>query len=180
MMLQLEDDNPPLAAPFGPPDQTVMGMRFAEIMRELNANNDEVAPLLAQRGERETIIRNAEAHVRSAEEALHFESQQRSVAISMAREVASGQTAVLHQMEQLAQTRIVEQAAQADRVAIMYANAEQQLFTLEILVTETKAKAEESSQLLSGSVSAVYALEGETSRLQQVINMRCEEITQLT
>ena len=28
--------------------------------------------------------------------------------------------------------------------------------------------------------SVVYALEGETSRLQQVINMRCEEITQLT
>ena len=45
---------------------------------------------------------------------------------------------------------------------------------------ETKSKAEESSQLLSGSVSAVYALEGETSRLQQIINMRCEEITQLT
>jgi hypothetical protein len=33
---------------------------------------------------------------------------------------------------------------------------------------------------LSGSVSAVYALEGETSLLQQIINMRCEEITQLT
>ena len=62
----------------------------------------------------------------------------------------------------------------------MYASAEQQIFSLEHMVIEAKAIAEESSQLLSGSVSAVYALEGETSRLQQTINMRCEEITQLT
>ena len=32
---------------------------------------------------------------------------------------------------------------------------------------------------MSGSVSAVYALEGETSRLQQTINMHREEIVQL-
>ena len=42
-----------------------------------------------------------------------------------------------------------------------------------------KAKTEESSQLLSGSVSTVYALEGETSRLQQTINVHREEIVQL-
>ena len=59
-------------------------------------NNDEVASLYAQRSDRDAIIRNAEAHVRSAEEAVHFESQQRDVAMSMAREVASGQTAVAH------------------------------------------------------------------------------------
>ena len=74
----------------------------------------------------------------------------------------------------------MEQAAQADRITTMYANAEQQVFSLEDLVRETKTKAEESLQLLSGSVSAVYAPAGETSRLQQIINMRCEEITQLT
>jgi hypothetical protein len=62
----------------------------------------------------------------------------------------------------------------------VYASAEQQIFSLENLVRETKAKADESSQLLSGSVSVVYALEGETSRLQQIVNMRGEEITQLT
>jgi hypothetical protein len=85
MSLQLEDDNPPLAAPSGPPDHTIMGMHFAEIMQELNAKNDEAASLLAQRGQRDAIIRHAEAHVRSAEEALNFESQQRDVAISMAK-----------------------------------------------------------------------------------------------
>ena len=48
------------------------------------------------------------------------------------------------------------------------------------MVQEAKAKTEEYAQLLSGSVSTVYALEGETSELQQTIVMRCEEITQLT
>jgi len=55
----------------------------------------------------------------------------------------------------------------------------QQIFTLESVVGDAKAKSEESSQLLSGSVSAVYALEGETSRLQQTINMHREAIVQL-
>ena len=74
MMLPLEDDNPPLAPPFGLPEQerTVMGEHVAEIMRELNANNDEVAFLHAQRSDRDAVIRNAEAHVRSVEEALRF------------------------------------------------------------------------------------------------------------
>ena len=56
---------------------------------------------------------------------FNFESQQRDVAISMAREVASGQTVVLHQVEQRAETKMVEQAAQADRTATRYADAEQ-------------------------------------------------------
>ena len=47
------------------------------------------------------------------------------------------------------------------------------------MVLDAKAKSEESSQLLSGSASAVYALEGETSRLQQTINIHREEIVQL-
>ena len=47
------------------------------------------------------------------------------------------------------------------------------------MVRDAKAKTEESSQLLSGSVSAVYALEGETSPLQQTTNMHREEIVQL-
>ncbi len=66
----------------------------------------------------------------------------------MAREVASGQNTVLHQVEQRAKYHIVEQAAQADRATVLYANAEQQIFSLESLVRETKSKAEENSQLL--------------------------------
>jgi len=49
MLLQLEDDNPPLAAPLGLPTCTVMGEHFAEIMQELNAKNDEIASSHAQR-----------------------------------------------------------------------------------------------------------------------------------
>jgi hypothetical protein len=148
-------------------------------MQELNANNDEVASLHAQRSDRDAVIRNAEVHIRSAEEALHLESQQRDVAISMAREVATGQTAVLHQLEQRAENQMVEQAAQAGRITTMYTDAEQHISSLEHMVRDAKAKSEETSQLLPGTVSAVYALEGATSRLQQTINMHCEEITQL-
>ncbi len=68
------------------------------------------------------------------------------------------------------------QAAQASRVTIMYADAEHQTFALECMVRDAKAGTEESSQLLFGSVSTVYALEGETSRLQHTINAHREEV----
>ena len=97
----------------------------------------------------------------------------------MPREVATGQTVVLRQLEQRAENQMVEQAAQAGRIATMYTDAEQQIFSLEHMVRDAKAKSEESSQLLSGSVSTVYTLEGEASLLQQTINMHCEEIAQL-
>ena len=72
-----------------------MGDHCAEIMKELNAKNDEVAFLSAQRSDRDADIQHAEVHISSAEAALHLESQQRDVAISMAREVATGQSAVV-------------------------------------------------------------------------------------
>ena len=43
----------------------------------------------------------------------------------------------------------MEQAAQASRVTTMYADAEQQIFTLEGMVRDAKAKTEEYAQLLS-------------------------------
>ena len=90
-----------------------MGNHYAEIMKELNAKNDDVAFLSAQKIDRDSVIQNAEIHIRSAEAALHHESQQRDVAISMAREVATGQSAALLQVEHQAEYRVVEQAAQA-------------------------------------------------------------------
>jgi acetolactate synthase small subunit len=47
------------------------------------------------------------------------------------------------------------------------------------MVRDAKAKTEEHAQLLSGSVSTVYALECGTSRLQKTINTHREEIVQL-
>ena len=57
----------------------------------------------------------------------------------------------------------------------MFIDAEQQIFALEGMVRDSKAKTEEYAQLLSGSVSTVYALEGETSRQHQTITLHCEE-----
>ena len=70
--------------------------------------------------------RIAEVHIRSAEAALHLESQQRDIAISMAREVAAGQSAVLLQVAHQAECREVEQVAQASRMTTMYADADRQ------------------------------------------------------
>ena len=71
--------------------------------------------LNAHKSYRDAVNQNAEAHIRIVEAALHLESQQRDVAISMAREVATGPSAVLHQYEQQVERQTVEQAAQADR-----------------------------------------------------------------
>ena len=120
-----------------------MGDHYAEFMQELNAQNDEVVVLNAQRNYRDVVIQNAEPHIRTSEAALHLESQERDVALSMAREVATGQSAVLLQFEQQAERQKLEQAAQASRVATMYADAEQQIFTLEGMVRDAKANTEE-------------------------------------
>ena len=98
---------------------------------------------------------------------------------SLAREVATGQSAVAPQYAQQIERQMVEQAAQASHANTMYLDAERQIFSLEGLVQNANAKTEEYAQLLSGSAPTVYALEGETSRLQQTIVMHCEEITQL-
>ena len=66
-----------------------MGSHHEEIMKELNAKNDDVAFLHAQINNRDVAIQCAEAHIRSAEAALYIESQQRDVAVSMALEVAT-------------------------------------------------------------------------------------------
>ena len=104
-----------------------MGSHYEEIMKELNAKNDEVAFLHAQSNDRDVAIQCAEAHIRHTEAALHLESQQRDVAMPMAREVASGQSAVLHQLEQQLERQRIEQAAQADRANPIRLDAERNI-----------------------------------------------------
>ena len=99
-------------------------------MKELSATNDEVAFLNAQTNDRDAVIQNAEAHFRSAEAALHLESQQRDVATSLAREVATGLSAVILQYEQQIERQRMEQAAQAGRANTMYLDAEQHISSL--------------------------------------------------
>ena len=103
-----------------------MGDHYAEIMKELSAQNDKVAFLECTEERQDVVIQNAEAHFRTAEAALYLESQQRDVAISMAREVATGQSAGLLPYEQQIERQRVEQAAQASHANTMYLDAERQ------------------------------------------------------
>ena len=59
--------------------------QYDEIMRELNAKNDEVASLNAHARGKDEAVFIAESRLRLEEAALHMESQQHEVAMSMAR-----------------------------------------------------------------------------------------------
>ncbi|MFM7984219.1 MAG: hypothetical protein ACKPKO_33345, partial [Candidatus Fonsibacter sp.] len=119
----------------------------------------------------------AESRLRSEEAALKMDSQQHEVAMSMAREVASGECSILRQFEHQLEHEKAEQAAQAGRVDIVLRDAGYHINSLEELAHDSRMKAEEYSPLPSGSVSVVYTLEGETERLRQLT--KDEDIAQL-
>ena len=58
-----------------------------------------------------------------------------------------------------------EQAAQAGRLNIMIGEAGMRAEYLESLRLDARSQSSEYSQLLSGSVTSIYALEGEVSTL---------------
>ena len=72
-----------------------------------------------------------------------------------------------------------EQAAQASRAKAMLIGVDRQIVLLDELFLDSKSKVEEYAQVLAGSVSALYDLEGETSKLQQSIVINGEDITQI-
>jgi hypothetical protein len=138
-----------------------MESKYEAIMTEFNANNDAVATLCAQRSDKDMTIHLAEAHLRNTEVALQTESQQRELAMTMAREVSSGQAAVLRQFEQQMERNKVERTAQASRVDSVIIDTGRQVGLIESLLRETQLKSEEYAQLILGLVSVAYALEGE-------------------
>ena len=71
-----------------------------------------------------------------------------------------------------------EQTAQAGRLDSAVQIANESVYRLEVMLHESRRESEEESQLLSGSVSAVYALEGESMRAQRVIIVQGEEMSQ--
>jgi hypothetical protein len=77
-----------------------MEHQYEAVMRELNANTDEVASPCAQHSDKDATIQLGEAHLSNTEVALQTESHPRELAMAMAREDASGQVAVLQQFEQ--------------------------------------------------------------------------------
>ena len=92
-----------------------------------------------------------EAKFRRAEAQLIGESQQRDLAMSMAREVGTGQAAVYHQFE-LDRT---EQAAQAGRMNTSIADAGVKVEFPESRLQETRSQNEEYTHLMLGSISSI-------------------------
>ena len=89
MVLTLDDVEAPLPPPASLPptrgSSSRMEDHYQAILRELNAKSDEVAALFAQRSDQDKTIQMAEAHLRDKETELRSESQQRDLAMSLAR-----------------------------------------------------------------------------------------------
>ena len=135
---------------------------YQGVMRELNAKSDAIAALVAQRSDQAMTIQMAEAHLHDKETELIAESQQRYLAMSLAREVHTGTAEVVQRYE-----REVEQTAQTSRMSNALADADHKIDNLEGMLRESVMKdgGLEFAQLLSRPVSAVYALKWENIRL---------------
>ncbi len=84
---------------------------------------------------------------------LHYiwNHNKRDVALSMPREVASGQGAILRQYELQLEQEKAEQSAQASRANSVLIGVDRQVVSLEGLVEESTSNTEAYAQLLSGS-----------------------------
>ena len=172
MLLQLEDEQPPLPPPASVPVNTDMRKLYEEIMRELNAKNDEVVALSHQTFEQDPTIQYTEAELQNTQYRLFTEAHQRDMAMEIAKEVSTGQAEVLRQCER----QSMGKTAQASRLEHAVSHANEKILYLEGMLGETRQHSEEASQLLSGSVSAVYTLEGEAMKLRGVISKQEEEM----
>ena len=81
MLLQLDDAQPPLPPPASVPVNTDMGRRYEEIMKELNAKNDEVAALGHQKCDQDRTIQYTEAELHNTQHRLCTEAQQIDMAM---------------------------------------------------------------------------------------------------
>ena len=84
MLLQLDDAQPPLPPPESVPQSTDMGKMYEEIMRELNAKNDEAVASSHQKSDLGRTIQRAEAELQNAQHRLVTEARQRDIAMGMA------------------------------------------------------------------------------------------------
>ena len=98
--------------------------------------------------------------------------RQRYMAMEMAKEVSTGQAEVLRQCEQQSMAK----TAQAGRLERVVSFANERIIHLEGMLGETKQHSEEATQLLAGSASAAYPLEGEAMKLRGVISKQEEEM----
>ncbi|MFM7978648.1 MAG: hypothetical protein ACKPKO_04980, partial [Candidatus Fonsibacter sp.] len=99
---------PPLAAPWNAPcDEAVVENQVDAIMRELMQRNDQLKVIEATVKSSEEFALLAEARLRSEEQTLRVEAQQREAVIDMAKELANGQASVLRQFESELQKELV-------------------------------------------------------------------------
>ena len=92
--------------------------------------------------------------------------------MSLAREVGTGQVAVYQQYE----IERNEQSAQAGRMHTIIADAGAKVEYLENMLQDTRSQILECTGLLSGSITCVYALEGEVSSLTQATSIEEKEV----
>ena len=117
-------------------------------MRELNAKNDAVVSLRAQRSDQGATMEFAEAHLRNTEVAVQTESKQRELAMAMAHEIATGQAAVVQQFEQQYDGEKVEQTVEVDRMNSVTISVDRAVEHSEIMLRASDLKSEEYAKLL--------------------------------
>ncbi|MFM7984895.1 MAG: hypothetical protein ACKPKO_36800, partial [Candidatus Fonsibacter sp.] len=103
------------------------------IMRELMARNDQARSMEAVAKDREEFAFLAEARLRAEERAFYFDSDKNEVVVSMAKEVASGQSSILRQVESKLQKETADKINFESQASFMLSNADQQLNVLESL-----------------------------------------------
>ena len=112
----------------------------------------------------------------NAEVRLADESQLRDLAISLAKEVGTGQAAVYQQYE----IGRNEQAAQTCRMNRTIVDVGAQVERSGTMLRETQSQNVECAQLFSESISSVYALEGEVSSTKNITLIRDEEVASVS
>ena len=113
----------------------------------------------------------AEAHLPDKETQFISESQQQDLAMSVAREVNTG-TAEVFQLY----AREAEQTAQTNRMSNALADAAHKVDNLEGMLRESAMNTEEFTQLLSGAVSAAYALASDACTFPCLTSTQAKEV----
>ena len=170
--LQLRDVQPPSPPPASVPENTDMGRHYEEIMRELNAKNDAVVALSRQKCDQDRTFQSTEVELQSTQHHLFTAAQQRDMAMDKAKVVSTGQAEVLRQCEQ----PHMDKTAQASHLEHAVSHANVKIPHLEGMLGETRQHSAEASQLLAGSVSVAYTLEGEAMQLRGAISKQEEEM----
>ncbi|MFM7984285.1 MAG: hypothetical protein ACKPKO_33675, partial [Candidatus Fonsibacter sp.] len=150
------------------------------IVHELTLRNDQMKAIEATVKGSEEFALLAEARLRSEEQALRAEAQQREAVIDMTKEVASGQASALRQYEAELQRELAEMSLMESQASFVLRTADAKMQAVERVAEQAQAKSAEYSRLLSDSVSAVYTLEDQRAKLQKKLKKCSTSIVIMT